>query len=530
MPRPNFPAQQYQGVGGLTPGRSVLDLSHAYSVDAKFGKLIPIVAEECVPGDVVRYSCDVLARMNPSIVPFMHEVNISYHAFFVPYRIVWPKVDETGDDWESYIVGDTWDSDTGTFVENSATLPAWDYSIAGYYAKGSIYDHFGFQPAVVPQVGHRPHSLWLRAYRLIWNEWYRDEDLQPLLDITAPQGGLLDSAKEKDYFTSARPFQQKGISPAIPVTGSAVFDGNLPVVAVDLQAEQLVESTLQGTVNTVGFDSGTKWHIPKAAGSSTFGLDDNVLDGLGINMADLRLNMQVQKYLERNARAGNRYTEWLRAHYGVSPKDSRLQRPEYLGGGKIPIIVSEVLQTSETDTTPQGTLAGHGIAVGRNGVVNGYRVDEFGVFMVIARILPRTMYTQGIHRRAIRNSPYEFYQPEFAHLAEQAVTNGEVRVDGGSDLQVFGFQARYQEYRTRNSIAVNEMRDTLKQWNLGISFSSAPGLGEEFISVTDDQRTQWMTRCFAVTSQAPFILSFGNRIVMSRPMPGLPEPGLMDHF
>ena len=259
----------------------------------------------------------------------------------------------------------------------------------------------------------------------------------------------------------------------------------------------------------------------------------NLAPGVGINMADLRLNMQVQKYLERNARSGNRYIEWLMSHYGVSPRDERLQRPEYLGGGKVPVVVSEVLQTSATVSgqTPQGTLAGHGISVSRSGTVDGYRVEEFGTFLVLARILPRTMYTQGVHRRAIRNSPYEFYHAEFAHLAEQAVTKGELYITGtATDNQVFGYQARYQEYRARNSVAVGTMRTTLKQWNLAREFSGQPGLNAAFISVTDSQRSQWMNRAYAVTSQAPFLVSFGNHLVMSRPMPGLPEPGLMDHF
>lgn len=526
MPRAPFPNAQYQGVGGLTPGRSVLDLSHAYEVDMPFGKLVPIVAEECVPGDVINYSCETLARMNPSIVPFMHEVNITWHAFFEPYRLTWPKVDTSGDDWESYIVGDTWDPTTSQFVPVTATLPLWDYTNASYYAKGSLYDHFGFQPAVVPAVGSRPHALWMRAYKHIWNEWYRDEDLQEALDITTPIGGLLDSAMEKDYFTSARPFQQKGIAPAIPISGitSAVWDTG-SFVNDALGTSLAVTGTVADlTIHTNGVNQR----------NNVFGtFNDNTVDlssAVSINMADLRLNMQIQKYLERNARAGNRYVEWLMAHYGVSPKDERLQRPEYLGGGKAPVIISEVLQTSQTGTTPQGTLAGHGISVSRNSPVRGYRVQEFGVFMVIARILPRTMYTQGVHRRAIRNSPYEFYHVEYAHLAEQAVTKGEIFINGTNDNDIFGYQARYQEYRARNNLAVNEMRDTLKQWNLSRSFSAVPSLNEDFISVTNAQRSQWMTRAYAVTTQAPFIVTFGNQIIMSRPMPGLPEPGLMDHF
>lgn len=537
--RTNFPELQYQGVGGLTPGRAVLPLGHAYSVDMKFGKLYPIVAEECIAGDVVKYNCDVIARMNPSIVPFMHEINITWHAFFHPFRLSWPKVDQTGDDWESYIVGDTWDPDSGTFVTNSAELPLWDYSAANNYAKDSLYDYLGFQPGVVPPTGHRPHQLYQRTYVEIFNEHYRDEDLVARLDPTVPLWKLLDSALEKDYFTSARPFQQKGISPALPVTGigQAVFDGDVDTGWPSWQGSVTGTFNLHAPGNLPG-DSNTEQALEKGralkAGVTGFGLDDNTVDfteASTVNISDLRLSIQIQKYLERNARGGNRYTEWLQSHYGVSPSDARLQRPEYLGGGKIPIIVSEVLQTSMTSTTPQGTLAGHGIAVGRSNVVDGYRVKEPGIFMVIARILPRTMYTQGVPRRAIRNSPYEFYHPEFAHLSEQAVTKGELFVTGTStDNDIFGFQARYQEYRTRNSIAVNEMRDTLKQWNLGRSFDTQPTLSESFISVTDSQRTQWMNRSFAVTSQAPFIVSFGNQVLLSRPMPGLPEPGLMDHF
>lgn len=529
MPKANFPQLQYQGVGGLSPGRSVLDLSHAYSVDMDFGRLYPIVAEECVPGDVVKFSADVVARMNPSIRPFMHEVNISWHSFFVPYRLVWPKVDQSGDDWESYIVGETWDPVESEFVPVTAVLPVWDYTDPLNYDTGSLYDYFGFEPGHVPLVGSRPHALWQRAYNLIWNEWYRDQDLQLYLDINTNYR-LLNSALEKDYYTSCRPFQQKGISPAIPVTGAALFSGDVPLASPSAFGGATISTDGANLVNND--DTNTKLFVKPGASGALPGLNDNVLDGVGVNMADLRLSMQIQKYLERNARAGNRYAEWLRSHYGVSPRDERLQRPEYLGGGKVPVIVSEVLQTSGTvdEGTPQGTLAGHGLSVARRDTVSGYRVDEFGVFMVIARILPRTMYTQGVHRRAVRNSPYEFYHVEFAHLPEQAVTRAELKVNGVNDNEVFGFQARYQEYRTRNSVAVGSMRTDLDFWNLGMSFGSAPSLNENFISVTDARRTAWMERAFAVTNEAPFICTFGNRIVMSRPMPGLPEPGLMDHF
>lgn len=532
MPRAPFSGPQYQGVGGLSPGRSVLDLSHVWSGDMQFGKLYPVVCEECVPGDVVKYGAEVLARMNPSIVPFMHEINISWHAFFIPFRLVWPKVDTTGNDWESYIVGETWDPNSSTFVPVTAVLPVWDYTSASYYAAGSLYDQLGFQPGVIPAVGSRPHALWSRSYALVWNEWYRDEDLQVPLDYKLPLAALLDSAMEKDYFTSARPFQQKGISPAIPISGvsSAVFPDSdfyngLPAAGINMVAETFNAAAPFIYTN----NANAKANVKAAFNNNTV----NLGVGVGVNMADLRLSMQIQKYLERNARSGNRYVEWLMAHYGVSPRDERLQRPEYLGGGKVPVVVSEVLQTSATVSgqTAQGTMAGHGISVSRSGVVSGYRVEEFGTFMVLARILPRTMYTQGVHRRAIRNSPYEFYHVEFAHLAEQAVTKGELYVTGtATDNQVFGYQARFQEYRARNSVAVGEMRNTLKQWNLGRSFAAQPGLNAAFISVTDTQRTQWMQRAYAVTSQAPFLVSFGNHLIMSRPMPGMPEPGLMDHF
>lgn len=535
MPQTRFADVQYQGVGGLNPGRSVLDLSHSYAFDGKFGYLYPVVCEEVVPGDVIKYGAEVLARMNPSVVPFMHEVNISWHAFFVPYRLVWPKVDTSGDNWESYITGDTWDPTESEFVPVTAVLPVWQYLNTGQYAKGSLYDFFGFQPGAIPADGHKPHALWNRAYRLIWNEWYRDQDLQEALNINDIWGPPLDSALEKDYFTSCRPFQQKGIAPALPITGSAVFDYDVQVGAdSDFDDQTVTSQLLSGGKYEVRTNDTTAALLAlKTSRNGRTGLDANQLSGASVTMSDLRLSMQIQKYLERNARAGNRYTEWLQSHYGVSPSDERLQRPEYLGGGKVPVIISEVLQTSQTSTTPQGTMAGHGISVTRKGIVNGYRATEFGCFMVLARILPRTMYTTGIHRRAIRNSPYEFYHPEFAHLSEQAVTNGELKITGGAsgvDNQIFGYQARYQEYRTRNSVAVGEMRDTLKMWNLGRAFTGAISLNEDFISVTDSQRSQWMTRAFAVTSQAPFLVTFGNNITMSRPMPGLPEPGLMDHF
>ena len=263
--------------------------------------------------------------------------------------------------------------------------------------------------------------------------------------------------------------------------------------------------------------------------SATKGLlENNTIDlstATTFNVADLRLAFQIQKWMERNARAGARYTESLQAHFGVSPRDERLQRPEYIGGSKTPVIVSEVLQTSSTDaTSPQGNMAGHGVSVAST-FCGKYRATEHGLIMGIMSIMPRTMYQQGMDRQWLRRSRYDFYFPEFANLSEQAILNCELYATSNeaTNKAIFGYQGRYDEMRTKRNMVCGQMRSTFDYWHLGRIFSTAPALNSTFLLCVPDKRI------FAVPSEPGFIVQFANLIKAWRPMPIQSDPGLIDH-
>ena len=242
---------------------------------------------------------------------------------------------------------------------------------------------------------------------------------------------------------------------------------------------------------------------------------------------DLRLAFQIQKWMERNARAGVRYTEFLQAHFGVYPRDERLQRPEYIGGTKNPVIVSEVLQTSSTDaTSPQGNMAGHGINV-QQGYVGKYHVKEYGLIMGLMSIMPKPAYMQGINRQWLRETRYDFYFPEFANLSEQAIMTAEIYNVPGTPAvtarSVFGFQGRYDEMRVKQNLITGDFRDTFNYWHLGREFANVPLLNDSFLQCNPTKRY------LAVQNEPAFLCNFGNVIKAFRPLPVIAEPGFIDH-
>ena len=265
--------------------------------------------------------------------------------------------------------------------------------------------------------------------------------------------------------------------------------------------------------------------IPKTA------LGANIVDlssATTFNVSDLRLAFQVQKWLERNARGGARYVEFLRSHFGVSPRDDRLQRPEYIGGSKSPVIISEVLQTAGTgvtgQTTPQGNMAGHGISVNQSHCAS-YYAQEFGVVIGLMSVMPRTAYQQGINRQWLRQTKYDFYFPEFANLSEQAIEGAEIYASAtaADNVSVFGYQGRYDEMRYKPNLVCGQLRDTYDYWHLGRQFTSKPLLNDSFIQCVPRKDV------FAAQTEPALIVQFGNLIKAVRPLPRLAEPGLIDH-
>lgn len=480
----------FSEVGGLHPRRSVFDLSYEKKLTCDMAQLIPVMCDEVVPGDVFKIGNQAVVRFQPLVAPILHEINMYVHYFFVPYRILW-------DDWEDFISGGS----DGQFAD---PIPEWEPTVT---TEGSLWDFFGFPVGVDPD-GAYPLDFPRRAYNLVYNEYYRDENLQTEVALTNET--ILNRAWEKDYFTSSLPWQQRGTAPALPISGTT-------------HAIWALDNT--NLFNLQGSSTGT---LPNDVTRAV--LNNNTVDlstASTFDIADLRLAFQIQKWMERNARAGVRYTEFLRAHFGVSPRDERLQRPEYIGGSKAPCIISEVLQTSSTDsTTPQGNLAGHGITVS-DAYCGKYHAQEFGLIIGIMSIMPRSAYSQGIDKQWLRKTKYDFYFPEFANLSEQAILNAEICATGtlSHNQDIFGYQGRYDEMRTKNSQIVSGMRTTFDYWHLGRQFDtgSPPVLNEDFIKCVPRKDI------FAVPSEPGLIVNFANIIKAFRPLPYMAVPGLIDH-
>jgi len=494
------------------------------------GQLIPVMCDEVVPGDKFKISNEIVIRWQPLIKPILHEVNVFTHYFFVPYRLLWNN-SET-DSWEAFITG----GPDGTL---EPVLPRYTPSDTGKTEEGTLWDYFGF-PIDILATGSAPLEFPWTAYNLIFNEYYRDQTLQEKNILTSPHVSF--RAWTKDYFTSALPWQQRSpIAPSLPIVGttSAIWDeerfsDSSPVANLNINDGF-------GTLNAGGF----------AAQAKIF-FDMNTVDlsaASSFDIADLREVVQIQKFLERNARVGARYTEFLGAHFGVSPRDARLDRPEYIGGTKSPVIISEVLQTSATGSdvftsdTPQANLAGHGITADRN-MVGSYRAEEFGLIMGIMSVMPKPAYQQGIQRQWLRETKYDFYFPEFAHLSEQPISQAEIYANDVEidNNKLFGYQGKYDEMRVKQNMICGTLRSnasvSLDYWHLARNFDSAPILDSTFITTGDPTRATGLAPSgtfirkdiFAVQDEYGLIVNYANKIKAIRPLPAASNPGLMDHF
>lgn len=497
----------FSRVQSARPGRSVFNLSYEKKFTCDMGQLVPIMCDECVPGDIFKIGNQSVIRFQPLVAPAMHEINVYVHYYFVPFRILW-------DDWENFIT-------RGVSGDYSVPLPRWNPANT---TKGSLWDFMGFPTGIVP-TGRLPEDFPRRAYNLVFNEYYRDETLVP--EVLETNETILNRSWEKDYFTSSLPWQQRGTAPALPISGLgtaqwpntafATGTGGTSYENMVLTSATTTDARLKGTNTTArnNLEEFFKLNVVDLSNAQTF------------DVADLRLVFQIQKWMERNARGGARYTEFLKVHFSESPRDERLQRPEYIGGSKSPIIISEVLQTSSTDaTTPQGNLAGHGIGVNQSFCAN-YKAQEYGLIIGIMSVMPRTSYQQGIDRQWLRQTPFDFYFPEFANLSEQAIERVELYASNveAENTTLFGYQGRYDEMRFKRNMVCSDMRDTFDYWHLGRKFSTPPLLNSSFITC-DPATTK---RIFAVPSEPGLIVNFGNLIKAIRPLPVQSTPGLIDH-
>lgn len=454
--------------------RNKFSLSSYKLLSCKMGQLVPVGLVEVLPGDTFQHSTNLLVRAAPLVSPVMHPCHVRIHHWFVPHRIIW-------EDWEKFITGGPDGMDASVFPTVALNNPA----------VGSLADYLGVPPdTYVPTVSVLP----FRAYALIFNEWYRDQDLTTPLVISKASGVdvttstvLQNVAWEKDYFTTARPWTQKGPVVTIPLAGNA------PVTGIGIAAG--TGTAPIGPVNETGA-TGVNYPFGQYTNTTAFAVKTDAnptgrpqifTDLTGVTAADidtLRKAFALQRYEEARARYGSRYTEYLR-YLGVRSSDARLQRPEYLGGGKQTIQFSEVLQTGGTAAGAQtgvGNIAGHGISAVRS---NRYRrfFEEHGYVITMLSIKPRTVYAQSLTRTWNRRVKEDFWQKELEHIGQQAILKKEV-CDGAIQLDPdgeFGFQDRYDEYRRMESGLGGQFRTTLDMWHMARIFGAAPALNSSFV-------------------------------------------------
>ncbi|AZL82987.1 major capsid protein [Apis mellifera associated microvirus 53] len=454
--------------------RSKFSLSNYRLLTANMGQLIPCGLTEVLPGDSIQQATSALIRCAPMVTPPMHPVHVRIHHFYVPNRIIW-------DDFEDFITG----GPDGMSVPDFPVIKA---PASTGFAVGSLADHLGIRPGV-PDI--EVSALPFRGVALIYNEYYRDQDLQTPLVISKASGldtttntSIQHVAWEKDYFTSARPWTQKGPEVTVPVGESAPVKWDTFSGATNADNKFAVGYNSSG----VGLGFGDTYGVlTGAVPNSSNNLFADLSSAAGVDINTLREAFALQRYEEARARYGSRYTEYL-AYLGVHSSDARLQRPEYLGGGKQTIQFSEILQTGpDGDGDGVGNLKGHGIGALRS---NRYRrfFEEHGFIYSFISIKPKTIYADGIPRHFNRRIKEDFWQKELQHIGQQEVLLKEVYAGAPDPDAVFGFQDRYDEYRRSHSYISGEFRSVLDDWHFARMFGNTPALNADFIKSTPAER------------------------------------------
>ena len=506
------------------------------------GILIPIFCDEALPGDTMNLRMSTFARLATPLHPIMDNLYMDFHFFSVPIRLIW-------DNFQKFMGEQTDPGDSTTFL-----IPVMTTASSPGELVGNLSDYMGI-PTGIADLEHS--ALWHRSYHLIWNEWFRDQNLQDSLTVFTDDGpdapstySLQRRGKRHDYFTSCLPWPQKGPSVELPLGTSAplVFDTPVDIVPTgdgipkwEVGSNQTVAALEGGaSTNQVRWDQSiggssvdSVWSDTKLVASNA-DLETGVADltnATASTINSIRQAFQIQKLYERDARGGTRYTEILLAHFGVTSPDQRLQRPEYLGGGSTNINVNPVAQTSNSDTqdTVQGNLAAYGTAIS-NGIGFTKSFVEHSIIIGLASVRADLNYQQGLNRMFSRRTRWDFFWPALAHLGEQSVLNKEIyaQADANDDL-VFGYQERFAEYRYKPSMITGQFRSTFAQtldtWHLAQEFSSLPELNNVFI-----EENPPVNRIIAVTSEPEFLFDAYFDYKCARPMPVYSVPGLIDHF
>lgn len=472
--------------------RNKFNLSHYHNLTCDAGYLVPVSLVDVLPGDSFKMSSTILLRMSPMVNPIMHPIRVRVHHFFVPFRLLW-------DEWEDFITG-----------ISAPTFPQIELPVGTASDVGTLRDYLGLP--IDNKIAINVSVLPFRAYNLIYNEFYRDQDLVDELPFTTdgakavmdPTTGEVETIRnytlqrvswEKDYFTTSRPWAQKGAQVSIPVSGA---DKAVPVTG-----NTVWSAGSQGSVGI--WNGGTQMRVNDYPINYAGGLSVNAknLDIANINIHDLRLALGLQRYQEARANYGSRYIEYLRYAFGVRCSDYRLQRPEYLGGGSSLMQISEVLGTGENNL---GNMAGHGIGMSKtNSFVRFF--EEFGYIMSFMSILPKTIYSQGVSRHWVKMTKEDFFQKELQNIGMQEVYNSELAViSNPNNSNVFGYQSRYDEYRYSQSKVLGEFRTTFKDWHLARIFDNQPVLNQDFINSNPSKRI------FASQQNHGFICMVNNNV------------------
>lgn len=542
--------------------RNNQNLSHNFTFSAQMGKLYPMYYEEVYPGDKFKNYDEILTKLAPLIAPVYAQMDVFTYYFFVPFRLCWKN-------WQTFITGGKYGN--GSLTKNGSpvvkpfvnlTNPS-PKSLAAFlrcaskqqYSDGTTYTPGTYKVDAMP----------FRGIQLIWNEFFRDENLQEEVEVSLEDG--LDTTTntleipskcwERDRYTSALPWQQRGDPTYLPldIEAPVYLDGrvgsNSAFGRLNFYDNTTSHELLSGqysnrgmsTVIGAGASSSTginDWHSGNAyafdIGSNTFTNPQGVIVRAGADLTkatavtvdQVRTAFQISKFLYNSGRRGYRYVEQILSLFGVKAPDASLQRPQFIGGGRSPIRIGEVLQTSSTDAeTPQGNRAGVGYgAAAKHGFTKFF--DEYGFVIGFYCVLPRTQYQQGISPLMTRDTMYDYLNPYLAHLSMDAVKNKELYVTGNAEVDdaPFGYQDRYDELRHRENFVAGDFQDSLNFWTMTRIFKTPPALNAEFVKSDPSKRI------FAVTDESvdPLWVSINHNCYARRPMPKNGEPGLIDHI